>query len=107
MLSGHSEKNKKHWPFRGERKDKKGMLKQKQCGNLLATKWTDKQEVNILSTCAPAGNSNVQRRSKNGPIQVEVPTAVKLYNERMGGVDLADQYRCVVRFFFLKKIFHT
>ena len=91
---GTFRKNRKGYPWKGEKKkDKKGTTKQKQCGNLVATRWTDKREVNMLSTCADPGSTEVVRKSKDGPVDVLIPNSVKLYNQRMGGVDLADQYR--------------
>ena len=38
--------------------------------------------------------TKVKRKQKDGTsIDVSAPTAVKLYNDNMGGVDLADQMR--------------
>ena len=65
----------------------------KQKGLLVATQWTDKRQVNIISTNADPVVTTVQRRSKEGMVDIEIPMPVMTYNSGMFGVDLADQHR--------------
>ena len=64
-----------------------------QKGQLVAVQWTDKRQVNVLSTNADPKMVAVQRRSKNGMIEVQIPASVIKYNSAMFGVDLHDQNR--------------
>ena len=84
--------NHKGWPL-PKSKQKKGECSFLQDGNLVATQWTDKRQVNILSTNCSLGTDTTSRRSKSGQEDVPIPKPVILYNQFMGGVDLADQYR--------------
>ena len=64
-----------------------------QKGLMVACQWTDKRQVNIISTnCNPLMVS-VQRRTKDGIVQLEIPNCVNEYNSFMFGVDLGDQHR--------------
>ena len=70
-------------------------MKQSDTG-LLAIKWMDKKQVNIISTCSQPIVEEVSRRSKavgQGRQNVTIPSAVLDYNKNMNDVDLADQYR--------------
>ena len=57
--------------------------------------WQDSKPVAFMNTiCNPNEITKVKRKQKDGTsIDVSAPTAVKLYNDNMGGVDLADQMR--------------
>ena len=67
-----------------------------QKGDLMAITWKDKKPVHLIST-VPVGNTmeTAKRKVKeNGTWQEKefgCPAAIKMYNEFMGGVDLADQ----------------
>uniref|UniRef100_A0A2C9KGK8 PiggyBac transposable element-derived protein domain-containing protein n=1 Tax=Biomphalaria glabrata TaxID=6526 RepID=A0A2C9KGK8_BIOGL len=82
----------KGWPL-PKSKQKKGDLKMRQKGLIVATQWTDKRQVNILSTNSDPVMTTVERRSKTGMLDVEIPLPVVNYNSGMFGVDLADQHR--------------
>ncbi|GFO33877.1 PiggyBac transposable element-derived protein 4-like [Plakobranchus ocellatus] len=60
---------------------------------MVAVQWTDKRQVNILSTNADPKMMTVERRTKRGVVQVQVPKPVVQYNSAMFGVDLNDQNR--------------
>ena len=57
--------------------------------------WKDRKPVNFVNTlCNYDSIDVVSRKLKDGSyIDVACPLAVKLYNQNMGGVDLADQMR--------------
>ena len=65
-------------------------------GEPIAATWKDKKPVHLIST-VPVGNAmdTAKRKVKENGAWVEkefqCPAAIKLYNEFMGGVDLADQ----------------
>lgn len=68
--------------------------------------WQDNQCVTVLSTCYPGHiDSTARRRSKDQSgsyvaIDVPLPSAIKHYNQSMGGLDLSDQligYHLVLR----------
>ena len=61
-------------------------------GNLLATSWYDKREINILSTNSNPSTTIVTRSSCQGHVTLDIPTPVANYNQNIGGVDLSDQY---------------
>ena len=65
---------------------------------LLALKWQDKKEVEILSSMHTAEMVNTQKKHRNGQ-DIAKPQCVLSYNEGMGGVDRSDQqakpYQCV------------
>ncbi|KAK0065954.1 piggyBac transposable element-derived protein 4 [Biomphalaria pfeifferi] len=83
--------HRKGWPL-PKSKQKKGVLKMRQKGLIVATQWTDKQQVNILSTNSDPVMTTVERRSKTGMLDHEIPLPVVNYNCGMFGVDLADQH---------------
>ena len=62
----------------------------------MAITWKDKKPVHLIST-VPVGNTMEtakQKVKKNGTWQEKefgCPAAIKMYNEFMGGVELADQ----------------
>ena len=68
----------------------------RQKGELIAATWKDKKPVHLISTL-PVGNAmdTAKRKVKeNGAWEekeFQCPAAIKMYNEFMGGVDLADQ----------------
>jgi len=66
-----------------------------QKGNLTATCWKDKKQVNFLATNAdPTEIDVVSRKQKDGSeISVACPVVCKLYGDNMFGVDRADQMR--------------
>ena len=57
--------------------------------------WKDNRCVPFINTiCPPGQGETVQRRAKDGTRQpVNCPRLVKLYNQFMGGVDMADARR--------------
>lgn len=85
--------NRKHWPkeFRG--KLSKGDCRMKQIGNLVATWWSDKRVISMLSTNASPVLDTASRCTKEGPVDKQIPQSVLVYNANMGGVDKADQMR--------------
>ncbi|KAI8771536.1 piggyBac transposable element-derived protein 4 [Biomphalaria glabrata] len=64
----------------------------RQKGLIVATQWTEKQQVNILSTNSDPVMTTVECRSKTGMLDLEIPLPVVNYNCGMFGVDLADQH---------------
>ena len=64
-------------------------------GNTMACKWMDNWSVLLLSSALEGMNDtlSVQKREKGSKTKtlVPCPKVVKLYNSRMGGVDLIDQ----------------
>uniref|UniRef100_A0A2C9K0R4 PiggyBac transposable element-derived protein domain-containing protein n=1 Tax=Biomphalaria glabrata TaxID=6526 RepID=A0A2C9K0R4_BIOGL len=84
--------HRKGWPL-PKSKQKKGDLKMRQKGLIVATQWTDKRQVNILSTNSNPVMTTVECRSKTGMLDLEIPLPVVSYNCGMFGVDLADQHR--------------
>ncbi|KAK6962850.1 piggyBac transposable element-derived protein 3 [Biomphalaria glabrata] len=85
--------NRKGWPYEKVKKAPKGQCLMKQKGMLVATQWTDKRQVNLLSSNADPVMATVQRRTKDGLQDIIIPSPVLAYNSGMFGVDLADQYR--------------
>lgn len=65
----------------------------KQKGQVVATQWTDKRTVNILSTSLKPMTETINQRTKNGPEQTTIPTPVLEPYKYMHGEDLMDQYR--------------
>ena len=63
--------------------------------NTIACKWMDNQSVLLLSSALEGMNDvlSVHRREKGSKFKSSVPCpkVVKLYNSKMGGVDLMDQ----------------
>ena len=66
-----------------------------QSDNVCATAWMDTKIVMVMNNCCdPKEISSVLRRTKDGTRgSVTCPTAIRLYNEKMGGVDRGDQIR--------------
>ncbi|GFN75967.1 PiggyBac transposable element-derived protein 4-like [Plakobranchus ocellatus] len=84
--------NRKGWPY-PKSKQRKGEAKTKQSGLIVATQWTDKRQINVISTSSNPTMATVSRRTKAGPVNVEIPQPVHDYNSGMFGVDLNDQHR--------------
>ena len=88
-------------PKKGER----GTMRWDRDGQLMFAKWKDTKDVCVLSTYHEAtGTDQAKRRKKiDGKYQemlVDIPPAIKSYNQSMGGVDLSDQllqYYAVLR----------
>lgn len=66
-----------------------------QSDNVCATAWMDTKVVMAMYTaCDPTKSSSVMRRKKDGTREsITCPVAIKVYNEKMGGVDRGDQLR--------------
>jgi hypothetical protein len=66
-----------------------------QKGNLTATAWKDKKQVNFLATNSdPTEIDFVKRRQKDGTrVDIVCPVVCKMYSLYMFGVDRADQLR--------------
>ncbi len=48
----------------------------------------------MYTACDPTKSSSMMRRKKNGTREsITCPVAIKIYNEKMGGVDRGDQLR--------------
>ncbi|GFO07145.1 PiggyBac transposable element-derived protein 4-like [Plakobranchus ocellatus] len=86
--------NRKGWPMPNT-KQKPGKVRNRmmQKGRMVAVQWTDKRQVNILSANADPKMVTVERRTKHGVVQVQVPKPVLQYNSATFGVDLNDQNR--------------
>ena len=71
---------------------KRGQHKSQLVGSVECFVWKDKNISDFIQTiCLPGETGTVMRKNKNGTrTAVSCPLAVKLYNEQMGGVDLAD-----------------
>ncbi len=74
---------------------KRGDIQVRQNGNLVVALWQDNKPVVMLSTNSnPSTPCEVKRRQKDGScVPVRCPTAISMYNQHMGGVDLGDQLR--------------
>ena len=70
---------------------KRGQHKSKLVGSVECFVWKDKKNIDFIQTiCLPGEAGTVMRKNKDGTrTAVSCPLAVKLYNEHMGGVDLA------------------
>lgn len=53
----------------------------------------DKKQISVLSTNVNNDSVKVKRRKGKEVTEVDCPQSFKLYNQYMGGVDLADQKR--------------
>jgi hypothetical protein len=75
----------------------RGQHKSQLVGNVQCFVWKDRKNIDFLQTvCDPNTTTTVMRKNKDGTrTAVSCPLAVKLYNENMGGVDLADCKRQV------------
>ena len=67
----------------------------RQKGSLVANVWRDRKLVYVMSTnCPPTGDTQVQRKEKDGSSQmIPCPPSIVAYNRYMAGVDKADQLR--------------
>ena len=95
--------NRKKWPQ--ELKDVKTMSKRltrgEHCskivedGKVECLVWKDTKAVTLINTiCNPTTTTTVKRKGKDGQTsRIPCPESVKLYNQHMGGVDLADTRR--------------
>ncbi|XP_030586306.1 piggyBac transposable element-derived protein 4-like [Archocentrus centrarchus] len=78
------------------KKSPRGTIRWIREGPLIFIKWMDTREVSVCSTLHTAFSGDTVKRAckvggKYRAIEVQVPTAVKDYNQFMGGVDLSDQ----------------
>ena len=79
--------NRKDLPRCAKEKLRPGEKVVSQKGNVVFTKWHNKRDVSVISTnCSPLAPDVVVRRRNNN---VSKPTVINLYNQHMGGVDLA------------------
>ena len=60
-----------------------------QSGNMLAIGWYDKRAVCLLTNIHA---SSMVTKQRHGQPDFQKPTAIEAYNQKMGGVDLADQF---------------
>lgn len=75
-------------------------------GKVSLTKWKDNKSVVMISSAFGRNPEHVVKRwdkSKKERIEVPCPNVVKLYNERMGGVDIFDQMMEYYRTYFRTK----
>ena len=94
--------NRKHLPEMKKDKDmNRGDHQIKFCKNIACIKWMDNKSVFLVGSNLEeiVSISNVQRRQKGSATKMNVscPTAIKVYNAHMGGVDLMDQLQSVYR----------
>ena len=75
----------------------RGQHKSQSVGNIQCFVWKDKKNIHFIqSICKPDELGQVLRKNKDGSrVAVDFPLPVKLYNQHMGGVDLADCKRNV------------
>lgn len=83
--------NRKDLPPCARQKLRPGGKIVRQKGKIVFTKWHDKRDVLVLSSNSSPDVPDVVIRRHNQ--QVHKPAVIALYNENMGGVDLADQLR--------------
>lgn len=58
----------------------------------LAVRWQDTKDFILLSNCHGPVIGKEKRKMKDGSVvEIDCPEAIKFYNKKMGGVDLADQ----------------
>jgi len=62
-------------------------VKYEESTGIMFTKWKDKKDVHLLSTCIADGTIEVTRAGK----AKNIPLVVNCYNNNMGGVDRSDQ----------------
>ena len=60
-----------------------------QSGNMLAIGWYDKRAVCLLTNIHA---SSMVTKQRHGHPDFQKPTAIEAYNQKMGGVDLADHF---------------
>ena len=53
----------------------------------MCTRWKDKKDVYMMSSCITNDTVNVTRAGK----PKDIPLVVHMYNQSMGGVDRSDQ----------------
>ena len=74
---------------------KRGQSVLRQKGRLTACTWKDNKHVHVLtimpSATACLAITSVKERGKWAQKEVQRPSVIELYNQYMGGVDLADQ----------------
>ena len=79
--------------------------------NMLAVRYQDKKEIYMLSTMHKADSVNVNRRNRRND-QIQKPTVIHDYNQKMGGVDKNDamigNYSCIRKSYkwYTKIFFH-
>lgn len=91
-------KNRKRLPLelRHDQLKTQGEIIAYQCNEekqVLCSSWYDKKQISILSTNVNHNVVKVHRRKGKEKNEVDCPESFKLYNQYMGGVDLADQKR--------------
>ena len=57
----------------------------------MACYWHDKRPISFICTNSNPEMGTAMRRTKDGPMEKQIPTPVLNYNANMGGVDLNDQ----------------
>ena len=75
------------------KKMKRGDSIKRMRDGIVAITWMDTQVVNLLTNIPDClGDANVRRRDKRTGAEIVIsrPTAIQIYNENMGGVDLSD-----------------
>lgn len=60
---------------------------------IVCSTWMDKRQISIISSNTDSNIVQVKRRKGKEINEVDCPESFKLYNQYMGGVDLADQRR--------------
>ena len=70
----------------------RGQHKYHTVGNVHCFVWKDKKNIDFIQTIyKPSETATVMRKNKDGSrTAVTCPLAVKIYNEKMGGGDVAD-----------------
>ena len=79
--------------------------------NMLAVRYQDKKEIYMLSTMHKADSVNVNRRNRRND-QIQKPTVIHDYNQKMGGIDkngaMIGNYSCICKSYkWYTKIFST
>ena len=92
-----------------DKKMKRGNCEVLYSKNMMACKWMDNLLVLLVSTALEVmdGVSSVQRREKRSSTKTAIPcpTAVKLCNNGMDGIDLTDQRIAAYQLSFLSTHF--
>ena len=95
---GTARSNRKNYPAALKRVTlERGQHKSQLVGSVHCIVWKDRRNIDFIQTiCHPSKTGIVLRKNKDGTrTAVNCPLAAKLYNEHMGGVDLADCKRQV------------
>lgn len=79
--------NRKNMPAELKKKIPRGQVIARYTSEMMAIKWMDKKEVTLLSTFHP----NEMETVSNHRGDRQKPSAVIMYNQNMGAVDVADQ----------------